>query len=275
VLHRAAYAALGLDGWTYEARDLVADQLAAFLARADGWAGFSLTMPLKPVALTLATHVDRLARLTGGANTLIPAAGGGWTALNTDVDGIAAALNDADLAAPEGLSPHAATVLGSGATAASALAALARAGIGPVEVWARHPERGAHLPAIAQAFGGVASVRGISAGRPAPVTPIVIAALPPGAADAFAERLPANARGRVLLDVAYDPWPSRLVRAWVRAGGTVVPGLAMLMHQAARQVEAMTGLTAPIAAMRAALARTRPGGTDIVRGNGGEAPWAD
>jgi shikimate dehydrogenase len=281
VLHRAAYRALGLDEWTYEAFDVAGDQLAAFLARERGWSGFSLTMPLKAIALDLATHVDPLARLTGGANTLTPTPDGSLAATNTDVDGIAAALREAgatatamDLAPAGGLAP-AATVLGSGATAASAVAALASGGIAPIEVWARHPERAAHLPTVAQSCGATATVRGVTPGQAAPQTPIVIATLPPGAADPYADVGVADAGGRVLLDVAYDPWPSRLARAWARAGGTVIPGLVMLLHQAARQVEAMTGLPAPIGAMRTALEGVRPGGTDIVRGHGEWPPWVN
>jgi shikimate dehydrogenase len=58
-----------------------------------------------------------------------------------------------------------------------------------------------------------------------------------------------------LLDVVYDPWPTALVRA---CRGVVVSGELMLLHQAAAQVELMTGLEAPVDAMRAALAGRRP-----------------
>jgi shikimate dehydrogenase len=40
----------------------------------------------------------------------------------------------------------------------------------------------------------------------------------------------------VLLDVAYDPWPSPLAAAWLEVGGTVVPGIEMLVNQALVQV---------------------------------------
>jgi len=46
VLHRAAYAELGLD-WEYERIDVTGDSLAPFLDSLDAtWAGLSLTMPL-------------------------------------------------------------------------------------------------------------------------------------------------------------------------------------------------------------------------------------
>ena len=50
------------------------------------------------------------------------------------------------------------------------------------------------------------------------------------------------------------PWPTPLASAYLGAGGVVVSGAEMLLHQAAAQVELMTGRPAPLEAMRAALA---------------------
>ena len=83
---------------------------------------------------------------------------------------------------------------------------------------------------------------------------VVISTLPPRAADALAgelaeelaahpsSALPAHGSPGVLLDVAYDPWPSRIAAVWQEAGGTVVPGLEMLIYQAVEQVRHFTGL---------------------------------
>jgi len=64
--------------------------------------------------------------------------------------------------------------------------------------------------------------------------------------------------------VIYHPWPTRLAQAAGRAGAVVAGGLELLLHQAARQVELMTGQDAPVAAMReaglAALARRAAAG---------------
>jgi len=121
VLHRAAYAALGL-GWSYDAIDCGADDLRAVLDARPDWAGFSCTMPLKHAVLDVADEVSDAARQVGAGNTLIPRAGGGWRAENTDVHGIVAAL--------DGLAFARCTVLGAGGTAQAALVALARLGIG-------------------------------------------------------------------------------------------------------------------------------------------------
>ena len=56
-----------------------------------------------------------------------------------------------------------------------------------------------------------------------------------------------------MLDVVYDPWPTPLASAAAQAGIVVVSGFDLLLHQAARQVELMTGREpAPLEPMRAA-----------------------
>ena len=54
VLHRAGYQALGLDGWTYQAIECDEAGLPGLIGRCGpGWAGLSLTMPLKRAVLPL------------------------------------------------------------------------------------------------------------------------------------------------------------------------------------------------------------------------------
>ena len=79
----------------------------------------------------------------------------------------------------------------------------------------------------------------------------MISTLPAGAADPLAAR-PWRA-GQVLLDAVYDPWPTALAQAVAAAGGTVRSGALLLLHQAAAQVQLMTGRIAPVDEMRAAL----------------------
>src|SRR4051812_41468849 len=86
VLHRAAYAALGLD-WTYEPIDCGVAELPAVLADRADWAGFSATMPLKHALLDIAAETRPTAELVGAANTLL-AGPDGWIADNTDVRGV-------------------------------------------------------------------------------------------------------------------------------------------------------------------------------------------
>ncbi|MFD0904320.1 shikimate dehydrogenase [Actinomadura sediminis] len=251
VLHRAAYAAMGLDGaWTYEAVECGEPELAGFLGGlGPEWAGLSLTMPLKRVALDLADSVSDLAAGVGGANTLV-LRDGRRHADNTDVHGIVAALTEAGVAAP-GAAPASALVLGGGATAASALAALARLGTAEAVLAVRTPGRAAGTAAVGERFGLAVEV--VTLDRVGDHLPaeLVVSTLPGRAADAFAA--PVAASGAALFDVVYAPWPTVLAAAVERAGGTVVGGFPMLLHQAVRQVALMTGRDdVPVEAMRAA-----------------------
>lgn len=246
-LHTAAYRALGLDGWTYGRHECDEAGLPAFVDGLDaGWAGLSLTMPLKRVALEVADEVSPLAAATGAANTLV-LAGGRRAAHNTDVAGIVAALAGV---APGGR----AVVLGAGGTAQAALAALRDLGIDDVEVLVRNLARAGELRIAADRLGTSPSVsdaladpaRASAAIRGAAV---VVSTLPAGASD----RLTGPGPGTVVLDVVYAPWPTPFAAAAAGAGARVVSGLEMLLHQAVAQVELMTGHPGPVATMRSAL----------------------
>lgn len=260
VLHRAAYRALGLDGWTYEAIDATVDDLPGLLAALDdSWAGLSVTMPLKIAVQRHLAHVEPLAEAVGVVNTVLVQPGPriGLVGANTDVHGIVAALREVGVGS---LAGRRAVVLGGGATAASALAALGELGAVEPVVLVRSlaraggTVRAAHRMGLQprfQATSGPAAA--VDAWRGADV---VVSTLPPGAGDAAAVALAATGGGPVtgtLLDCAYDPRPTPLAAAWEAAGGRVAPGERMLLHQAAEQVRLMTGRPAPLAAMDAAL----------------------
>ncbi len=87
-LHRAAYQALGLDGWCYAAIECDEARLPGLLDECGpDWAGLSLTMPLKRAVLGLLDHAEPLALEVGAANTVV-FAGGARHGHNTDVPGI-------------------------------------------------------------------------------------------------------------------------------------------------------------------------------------------
>lgn len=265
VLHRAAYAALGLDDWRYEPVDVTEDQLPAFVAGLDAaWAGLSLTMPLKQTVLGLLDHVEPLAEVVGAVNTVL-VQGGGRPVLvgaNTDVHGVVSALR-------EGLGERrvgSAVVLGAGATAASTLAALAQLGCTTPDVHVRSMARAggtmraAHRMGVEPRFLTMDPADRLLAALER--ADVVVSTLPPRAADPLAERLLAGAPAGagagpelpgVLLDCAYDPRPTALTAAWAARGGVAVTGERMLLHQATEQVRLMTGRPAPVEAMERAL----------------------
>jgi shikimate dehydrogenase len=247
VLHRAAYEALGLSGWTYEAIECREEDLPGVVATAsDGsWAGLSLTMPLKRAVLPLLDSVSDLAVAVGGANT-VTFPGGRRAGDNTDVYGITAALAEAAVPAP-----GSAVVLGGGATACSALAALRDLGLPKATVVVREPVRAEEATAAAARLGVSVTVRTFAELTDVLPVDLVVSTLPAGAADAHAPLVAAS--GAAVLDVVYAPWPTPLGTAVRDAGGVVVGGFPMLLHQAVGQVALMTGRAdVPVEAMRAA-----------------------
>jgi shikimate dehydrogenase len=247
VLHHAAYAALGLSGWHYDRHAVDEAALPGFVgALGPEWAGLSLTMPLKRVALEVADEVDDDAAAIGAANTLVRR-GTGWFAANTDVAGIVETLREAGVREVER-----GVVVGAGGTAQAALAALRHLGETAPTVLVRDPARASELLATAERLGTTPRIVGGFPGCPVPPADVVISTVPAGAADALADRVwdPAT----VVLDVIYAPWPTALAAAAEVAGCRVAGGLEVLLHQAVEQVELMTGRPGPTEVMRAALA---------------------
>ena len=245
-LHRAAYDQLGLD-WDYDAVDVTAEGLPGFVGGLDrSWVGLSLTMPLKQAVLPLLDEIDPVAAATGAANTVVVRDGRllGW---NTDVEGIVAALSEAGVEGGIGR----ATVLGGGATARSAVAALARLGAVDILLVARRPESSDDVRACADRLAVRLEVVGWERAAGALDAPVVVSTVPAGAADALTGSVPASPGA--LLDVVYAPWPTPLAGAWSAAGGATASGLAMLLHQAVAQVRLFTGRDPSVEVMRAAL----------------------
>lgn len=251
VLHRAAYAALGLD-WHYDAIDVSAEELPDFIASRDSsWVGLSLTMPLKEAVLPLLDEVSDLAQLTRAANTVLFSRGR-RIGDNTDVTGIQWALRRSG-AVTNGQRPlrgAAVGVIGAGATARSAIAALAALGASAVAVSARRNEAVAALAELCDALQVELMAEPWVRATELLVGDLVVSTVPAGAADWLATGVP-TAPG-ALLDVVYSPWPTPLAKAWRDQGGVVVGGLELLVGQAADQVRLMTGSNPPIDQMLAA-----------------------
>jgi len=262
VLHRAAYAELGLD-WHFDAVDVAEDELAGFVARAESgrergpaWRGLALTMPLKRRVLDLLHHADDGVRTVGAANTLLWEPDGSRRGANTDVPGVVAALRAAGPAGPTGEpAGGAAVVLGGGATAASAVAALAQLGHSDVGVRVRDPARAGHVAEVAGRVGIDLLVEPLDAGWDVPVG-VLVSTVPAAAALAAVTAgggwPGAVHTGGVVLDAVYDPWPSALLDEAARAGLRTVTGVDLLVHQAQVQVRLMCGRDVPVATLFAA-----------------------
>jgi shikimate dehydrogenase len=236
VLHRAAYEHLGLVGWTYQAYDVAEAGLADFLAGLDpSWAGLSLTMPLKAAVLPLLDAASPMVETVGAANTVL-LRDGKRVGENTDVPGMAAAL------AAHGVGPvDRAVVLGGGATARSALAALSTL-TGSVRAYVRDPARHQGLRSVAAATGVDLQIEPWARAADGLGAPLVVSTTPAGATDGLIATVPLTLG--TLFEVLYDPWPSPLAAAWQARRAAVVDGLDLLVHQAVLQVLLMTGTEA-------------------------------
>lgn len=255
VIHRAAWAQLGIDGWEYHRLEQDTDSLPGFIAGLGAdCAGLSVTMPCKQAVMPLLDVIDPLASAVGAVNTVVPSSGV-LAGFNTDVTGIASAVRRACSLA--GCSaPSSALVLGARATASSALAALGELGITSSTVAARRFGGPGSVVAAASRLGvtieQVLWSDSEAVDRAASSVDLVISTLPASAADPLAERLRVR-EGQILLDVVYSPRDTALRRAFESAGGVVAEGTDMLVFQAGAQVQLMTGRSPDTGVMREAL----------------------
>ena len=286
VLHTAAHQALGLTWWRYDAIECDEAGLPALLdSCGPDWAGLSLTMPLKRTVLPLLDRAEPLVTEVGAANTVILAAAQ-RLGYNTDVPGMVSALAERGVGSrptvPGGVGsrptvpggagsrptvpggagsrptvPDAGDrgqvlILGGGATACAALAAVRDLGWQAATVAVRDPARAADLDTAASRLGIAITLRPFEPTATRGMS-LIISTVPAGAADSFAQICPALIPcPPAVFDVVYHPWPTRLAAAARQAGGIVIGGFDLLLHQAAVQVELMTGRPAPLDAMRQA-----------------------
>lgn len=265
-IHREAYRLLELDDWRYELHDVAPADYVDFVATRDAtWRGLSVTMPHKEATAHLGEQ-DADVALTGVANTLVWHDDGRLTCHNTDIAGFVAAIVGATW------TPTFATVLGAGATARSAVVALARLGCESIEVKARSREKAEKfvdwasvevpLAEVADPIDLTEPIRfadrgyhvGTWGGPQDTRSELIISTLPHDAAAPLVESLQLDADGvlSTLFDVSYDPWPTPLAAAALESGLHVLDGLDLLVHQAVEQVRLMTGRTVDAAPLLSA-----------------------
>ena len=247
-LHCAAYRELGLADWSYQAIDCDEQGLAGLLGMlGPDWAGLSLTMPLKRAVLPLLDWADPLVSEVGAANTVV-LRGGRRLGFNTDVGGIVTALRQAGASTKGNV-----VVLGGGATACSAVAALRETGANQVAVAVRELARAQPLLEVARRLGVSVELTGLGADLQREPWQLLISTIPAAAAQQVAGWLATGTvTAETVFDVVYEPWPTPLAQAATQAGKTLISGYEMLVYQAAGQVSLMTGRPAPVAVMHAA-----------------------
>jgi len=249
LLHNTAFAELGLD-WASLAFPVRAGSAAAALdgMRALRISGMSVTMPHKEAVAALVDERSSLAERLGAVNCVIRR-NDRLVGENTDGAGFVAALARAARFDPQGAR---CVVVGAGGAARAIVASLADAGARQVLVVNRTASRASVAAALAGDRGAV--------GRPEDVADadLVVNATPVGMAGTTgAEAVPlvdaaTLGAGQVAADIVYRPARTAWLARAETSGATVVGGLGMLVHQAAAQLAAWTGIEPPLGPMWAA-----------------------
>ncbi len=226
-LHNCAYGVLGWD-WEYTAIEVKGGDLAKFIeANRKTFRGLSLTMPLKEEALLVADSLDPLVKRINAANTLIFEENE-VSAYSTDVSGFVQALDKAEVSIPNEI-----TILGGGATARSAIAAVDGRGR-TITVYSRSASRGAQL--INSSISATVVVKDWVEAQSGLSANLVIATTPTGATDHL---IPTASNG-TLFESLYSPWPTKLLAKWQGVGGKYLDGLDLLVEQGIGQIELMS-----------------------------------
>jgi shikimate dehydrogenase len=261
VLHDAAFEAIGLDA-RYEAWDVPPAELPDALARLrsdPAMLGGNVTVPHKAAVLPLLDEVRPDAAAIGAVNVLIRE-GERWIGDSSDGAGFLRSLEQA------GVDPAGRTValIGAGGAARAVGWALAGAGVARVAIVNRTPDRARAVARLLQgAREGVAieiardahELDGIDLWVQATSLGMRRGGVDPDETPVDAATLAAASGDPdpVAVDLVYRPRRTPFLGAAEAAGLRTVDGVGMLLHQGAEAFEAWTGVTAPIAVMRAAL----------------------
>lgn len=205
--------------------------------------GYSITIPHKEAVLNLAAHRDEQVERTRALNTLVPDRYGALSAYNTDCDAALVSLREAMTEMPGGnsLSGRTILILGAGGAARSLAFTLHQAGA-VVTVTNRNAGR-------ALSLAGEVGCRSCDwTARNAIQTEIYINCTPVGMhpnVDESPLHPSVFKPGIVVMDCVYNPETTLLVRQARERGARVITGVAMFVHQAARQFELFTKQQAP------------------------------
>jgi shikimate dehydrogenase len=252
VMHNAAFKALGMDCEYHKFRVKMDDLETAIMgARAMGFGGLNLTIPLKEKALEI-VEPDTLAQDIGAVNT-IEFKDGRLIGHNTDGIGSLRALQLSGVVIPNSR----VLILGAGGAARAVAFQLALSGA-KVTIANRTAQR-AH--SLAENVSSVGEAKGTGLEdilEPATQSNIVINTTSVGMHPDI-DKTPITADmmrpGLVVFDIVYNPLKTRLLIDAEKAGAITIDGLKMLVLQGAESFRIWTGVEPPVKVMERA-ART-------------------
>ncbi|MBV9405086.1 MAG: shikimate dehydrogenase [Acidobacteriaceae bacterium] len=242
LIHNRAFQARRLDA-VYLPFLIASSQLGDWMKFASTLpvAGFSVTIPHKQRILRYLDTIDPLAKRIGAVNT-VWRNGGRWRGANTDVDGVLKPLSRHIRLAHAHI-----LIAGYGGSARAAAIALHDAGA-KITLTGRTLSR---AQALARAVNAdIVTLKEAQARH----FDVLVHATPVGMSPKsqeclFAETIPAD----VVFDMVYNPSETVLLARAKQQGAVIIPGVKMLLEQAARQFEIWTRETAPRSVMQNAL----------------------
>jgi len=245
IIHKHWLERLGIEG-DYVRTRVAADEIGSFLVgrRADpDWRGCNVTIPHKERIIPLLAELDTDAVAIGAVNCVVPRPSG-LMGFNTDIDGIAAVLDDT------GLECSKVAVIGAGGGARALIAYLARRKAGRIAILVRDPKKAEPLRDLAigieveilpldqggQAFEGAAAIVNAS-----PLGMASAAEMP----TALLEAIGRGSVGATVFDMVTTPAQTPFLDAGRANGARVADGITMLIGQARRAFELFFGRPAP------------------------------
>lgn len=230
------------NGVDYLYLNFPADDFAKFWTEWEKYLyGLSVTIPYKEKAIKFLNDWSTEVLISGVCNTIVRGAGG-WRGHNTDL-----------LAIEQLLRPHqevirnSGVVIGTGATARSAIAALKRLEVNPIFVVGRNRERGKML---SQKYG----VDFLQFDEIHYATASVIVQTTPVGMVPYTDQYPPGTslfrKNRVVLDVVYNPRETRFLRIARERGCVTISGEEMFLLQATKQFEIFTDVAVSVAELR-------------------------
>jgi shikimate dehydrogenase len=237
IIHKYWLKQLGIES-EYVRTQVAPIDLVDFIGRrrADPrWCGCNVTIPHKQAIMPLADRLDPGAEAIGAVNCVIPEASG-LAGYNTDIDGVAAALDSVEL---EG---RKAVVIGAGGGARAVVAYLAQRSA-DIVVLARNPAKADELSSLApvrilpleqavDAFEGAAAV-------------INATSMGMAGADPMSQSLLAAVRTHTEDAILFDMVTTPADTEFLACGDRTVDGLTMLIGQARRAFELFFGSSPP------------------------------
>lgn len=247
IMHNAAFKALGMDDWLYDAMAIPPDivRLGVSEPRNHGYIGLNVTIPHKQAVMPYVKPDDK-ARAIGAVNTIDFRTDVGT---NTDVDGFIDDLKAHNVS----LSNEKVVVLGAGGAARAAVYGLVREGA-RVAVVNRTLARAQQMLTELTISAGVQNVTIMTIDEAAEWGPMLIvnstsAGMQPNVDNSpWIEGVPFP-RGVIVYDMVYRPAVTKLMRQAEAYGGHAIGGLGMLVRQGALAFTLWTGRTAPIDVM--------------------------